>query len=311
MNKLKKDVKEYLAVRRALGYELRLAGAALHNFVSFLSKEGASFITTELALRWATLSVNAQPAQWSNRLSMVRQFTQYQCSIDPRTEIPPKGLLPHRYHRKPPYIYSNNEIKRLVKAAKQLFSPKGLKGWTYSTLFGLLAVTGMRISEPIGLDQRDVDLQNDVITIRNTKFGKSRLIPIHQSTRLVLQKYVCLRDRIFPKPKSPGFFVSEQGTRLLDCTVRWTFVKLSHKIGLRKPSDSHGPRLHDLRHRFATRTLINWYRASINVENQMHVLATYLGHRHVTDTYWYLSSIPELLQLATMRMEKMNEGGLS
>lgn len=303
MSDLQKVLEEYLAVRRTLGFELRLAGGALHNFVSFLEQEGASFITTELALRWATQPIDAQPATWAARLGMIRRFAKYLSAADPRTEIPPQGLLPHRYHRKPPYIYRDEEIKRLIDATKKLGSSTGLRECTYSTLFGLLAVTGMRMSEPIALDRDDVDLTNGVLTIRRTKFGKSRLIPVHPSTQRVLRNYACMRDGIYPKPKTPSFFVSERGTRLTEWSVRWTFVQLSHRIGLRGPSDRHGPRLHDLRHGFAARTLLGWYRAGMNVEKHMPFLATYLGHVHVADTYWYLQAIPELLQLAAMRLE--------
>jgi len=309
MIELRKSLEDYLAIRSSLGFELRLAGAALHNFISFLEYARAPFITRDLALRWATQPKDVQPSQWANRLGMVRRFAQYRSAEDPRTEIPPQGLLPHRYHRKPPYIYSDDEITLLIEAAKQLSSTIGLRPYTYSTLFGLLAVTGMRMSEPIGLNREEVDLSRGVLTIRRGKFGKSRLIPIHSTTMNVLRHYACLRDQIFPKPKTSSFLVSDHGTRLTDCTVRWTFVKLSHRIGLRSPSDRRGPRLHDLRHRFAIKTLLSWYRNSIDVEQHIPELATYLGHVHVADTYWYLQAIPELLRLAAMRME--GEEGLS
>jgi len=166
----------------------------------------------------------------------------------------------------------------------------------------------MRISEPIGLDRDDVDLARGVLTIRQAKFGKSRLIPIHSSTGRALRHYAGLRDQIHPKPKTPSFFVSDRGQRLTGWMVRKTFVKLSCRIGLRGPSDSRGPRLHDLRHRFAVRTLLRWYRAGVDVDRHMPELATYLGHAHASDTYWYLSAVPELLRSATMRLERP-EGG--
>jgi integrase/recombinase XerD len=304
MTKLKKALEEYLAVRRALGFKLHLSGRLLHRFVEFAEKERASFITTKLALEWATQPKDAQPAQWANRLSMVRNFAKYHSAIDPRTEIPSKELLPYHYHRKPPYIYTDAEILKLISAAKKLPSPRGLRAITLSTLLGLLAVTGMRMSEPINLDRKDVDLKNGILTIRQTKFDKSRLVPVHITTRNKLRKYTRLRDKLCPKPKSPSFFISGRGTRLTDCTVRGWFVILSHQIGLRSPDDSYGPRLHDLRHRFAIKTLLNWYKSGCNVENNMPILTTYLGHGHVTDTYWYISATPELLQMAALRLEK-------
>ncbi len=309
MKNLRKALEEYLAVRRALGFKLTAAGYVLPDFLSFLHRQGASHITTKLALRWARQPVTVAPAYWAQRLGLVRRFAQYQAAIDPRTEIPPQGLLPDRYIRKPPYLYSHREIVRLIEAAKGLPSATGLRPWTYSVLLGLLAVTGMRISEPIALDREDVDLTRGVLTVRQTKFGKSRLLPIHPSTQRALLSYARRRDRIHPRPKTPGFFVSDGGTRLTHWTVRWTFVRLSHQIGLRGPSDRFGPRLHDLRHRFAVQTLLGWYRAGADVERHLPELATYLGHAHVTDTYWYLSAAPELLRLAAMRLGP-TQGGL-
>ncbi len=302
MSELQTALEEYLAVRRALGFKLRIPGSLLQKFVLFVEREGGSTITRELALRWATQPADAQPATWAWRLSMVRGFAQYRCAADPEIEIPPQGLLPHRYHRKPPYIYTDDEISRLLNAAEGLRSAKGLRAATYSTLFGLLAATGMRMGEPIGLDREDVDLDHGVLTVRRAKFGKSRLVPVHPSTQRALGQYVRIRDRICPRPGSPAFFLSERGTRLTDHNVRWTFIQLSRRVGLRRPSDSHGPRLHDLRHRFAVQALLGWYRAGVNVEQHMPELAAYLGHRHVNDTYWYLSAVPELLRLAASRL---------
>jgi len=309
MSKLHIALKDYLTLRRQLGFKLRDEGSLLPKFVLFVEQEGASFITKDLALRWAIQPKDALPAWWTARLRMVRRFVQYLSTTDPRTEIPPPGLLPHRYRRRPPYIYSDEEIKLLIEAAKQLSSTIGLRPYTYSTLFGLLAVTGMRVREPIHLHCKDVDLKQGVLTIHETKFGKSRLVPIHPSTQRILQQYECRRKRIYPNPLDPNFFMSDRGTRLTGWSVRNTFVKLSRQIGLRGPFDSHGPRLHDLRHGFAVRTILNWYRAGIDdVERQIPKLATYLGHTHVNDTYWYLSAVPELMQLATMRLDN-TEGG--
>ena len=310
MTKLRKVLEEYLAVRRALGFKLRTAGGLLHRFVEFAEKQNAPFIKTKLALQWATQPTDAQPAQWANRLGMVRGFAKYLSAIDPRTEIPPKELLPYRYRRKPPYIYRDADISDLISAAKELPSPQGLRAPTFSTLLGLLAVTGMRMSEPIALDCKDVDLKQGVLTVRQTKCNKSRLVPVHISVRDKLREYTRLRDRIYPKPQSPSFFVSECGTRLTDCTVRRWFIILSHQIGLRAPEDSHGPRLHDLRHGFAIKTLLGWYRSGVDAEQNFPVLTAYLGHGHVADTYWYISATPELLQLAALRL-KEQKGGLT
>jgi integrase/recombinase XerD len=304
MNPLEQALADYLATRRALGFRLREPGSCLRSFVSFLHTAGASHITTDLALRWATQPATAQPATWTWRLSMVRGFARWQSARDPRTEVPPAGLLPHRYHRKPPYIYSDSEIGRLLRRAAQLPSPRGLRAPTYVTLLGLLAVSGLRINEALGLDRPDVDLENAILTIRRTKFGESRVVPLHPSTGAALREYADRRDRVVPAPLTPAFFVSERGTRLTEWMARYTFAKLSQALGLRVRAKGHGrgPRLHDMRHRFAARTLLQWYRAGRAVDRELPKLATYLGHVHIADTYWYLEAVPELLQLATARL---------
>ena len=303
MNSLDLALNEYIAIRRALGFELREVAGYLRNFVAFLKIEGASYITKELALRWATQPADAQPYTWVWRLGMVRRFAAWHSTMDPRTEIPPAGLLPHRYQRKRPHIYSDEEIEKLLRKAAQLVSPKGLRAHTYTTLFGLLAVSGMRVNEALRLDRPDVDLGSGILTIRRTKFGKSRHVPVHSSTVEALKQYAAKRDRILPKP-TPAFFVSERGTRITEWIARYTFAKLSQQLGFRSMAKGHGrgPRLHDMRHRFAARTLIHWYRAGLDVERELPKLATYLGHVHVNETHWYLEAVPELLQLATDRV---------
>jgi integrase/recombinase XerD len=304
MISLRKAVENYLTMRRSLGFKLRDMGYNLRHFVSFMEQQGASIITTELALRWAQQPQDVQPAQWAVRLSFVRSFARHWSATDPRTEIPPMGLLPHRPKRATPYIYSHEEIQQILKAARNLPPSTGLRPWTYYTLLGLMAVTGMRISEVLRLDHADVDLKQGLLTIRLTKFSKSRLIPLHPSTVKKLKLYLHRRDQLYPRPLTNRFFLSNQGTPLTDCTVRWTFIRLSRQIGLRKVGDSFGPRLHDLRHRFAVTTLLHWYRTGVDVEQRLPVLSTYLGHAHVTDTYYYLSAIPELLALTKDRLEK-------
>lgn len=304
MISLRKAVENYLTMRRSLGFKLRDMGHNLRHFVSFMEQQRTSIITTELALRWAQQPQDVQPAQWAARLSFVRSFARYWSATDPRTEIPQTGLLPYRTKRAKPYIYSNDEIQQLLKAARNLPPSTGLRPWTYYSLFGLMAVTGMRISEVIRLDSADVDLKQGLLTVQLTKFSKSRLIPLDPSTVKKLKLYLHRRDQLHPRPPTTRFFLSNQGTPLTDCMVRWTFVKLSRQIGLRKIGDSFGPRLHDLRHRFAVTTLFHWYRTGVDVEQRLPVLSTYLGHAHVTDTYWYLSAIPELLALTKDRLEK-------
>ena len=303
MSVMRSAVDEYLALRRTLGFKLDGVDHDLQQFVRFAESEGVEWVMTDLALRWAIQPAQASPAHWARRLGIVRQFAQYYSALDPRTEIPPPHLLPYHYVRKPPYFYRDEQITALIEEAARLPSPTGLRAVTYTTLFGLLVVTGMRISEPIGLDRADVDLEQGSLSIRGGKFGKSRWLPLHPTTIARLARYAERRDGLYPAPPTASFFLSEQGTRLTAWSVRRTFVNLSHQIGLRAPDDHHGPRLHDLRHRFAIRTLLDWYRCGANVEQRLPQLAAYLGHAHVSDTYWYLSATPELLALAARRLE--------
>jgi integrase len=304
MNNLQQAVKDYIEMRRALGYKLREAALLLKDFVSFLEQQGSSFITIPLALQWARNNPAVRPAEWARRLTIVRCFARHWSAIDPRTQIPPWGLLPHRPQRARPYLYSDKEVRRLLQAARRL---GGLRGLTYYCLFGLLCVTGMRISEALNLRSEDVDLAAGLLIVRGAKFGKSRLIPIHISTQKVLSEYVRCRDDAFVRELS-YFFISKRGNRLDGAEVRRTFYALSRQIGLRGLTASHGPRLHDFRHRFAVGALLHWYRSGQDVERRLPVLSTYLGHVHVSDTYWYLSACPELMGLAVERLERRWEG---
>lgn len=309
MSQLRQAVNEYLSVRRALGFDLKHPGYLLYQFVRFAEQHEADFVTTELALQWAQNHAGAQASSANRRLAVVRRFAKYRQAEDPRTEIPAQDLLPCHNRRKSPFIYSDEQIGQLMEAAQQLPSKRGLGPVTFVTFFGLLAVTGMRMSEALQLDREDVDLNRDILTIRRTKFKKSRYVPIHASTSKVLANYITQKERIYPQPKSSGFFLSELGRRLSGWAVRTTFIKLSHQIGLRGPSDRRGPRLHDLRHRFAVKVLLEWYRSGIDVEGQLPKLSTYLGHAKVNDTYWYLTAIPELLHCAAMRLEESPRQG--
>lgn len=305
MSALRTALEAYLSLRRGLGSALRGQGADLHRFVEFLEREEATVITTQLALRWATTPVDATPATWAKHLSDVRRFATWLSATDPRTEIPPRGLLPERYRRRPPYIYSDEQLARIIREAARLPSPLGLRAHTCSTLFGLLASTGLRLGEALGLDRNDVDLHAGVLAIRRAKFGKSRFVPVHDSTRRALRRYARQRDLLLPCPLCPAFLLSERGTRLTQCTARYNFAVVSRAVGLRPPTHAHrhgrGPRLHDMRHRLAVRALVRWYRQGHDVEHEIPKLSTYLGHVHVADTYWYIEAVPELLRLATER----------
>jgi integrase len=312
MNTLREALRDYLSMRRGLGFQLREAGRALADFVVFLEERNARYITGELALAWAQQPQNVQPAEWARRLGFVRGFARYRSATDPRTEIPPQGLLPFRAKRARPYIYSDAEMRSLLCAALDMpyrFERGKLRPWIFYCLFGLLSVAGLRIGEARNLELQDVDLQAAVLTIRGTKFGKTRLVPLHASTCKVLADYVARRRRHWAgRTVSPYLFVSSWGNRLDIGEIHRTFYVLSRTIGLRGAGDSHGPRLHDMRHRFATNTLVRWYRAGQDPERRLPLLSTYLGHVHIADTQWYLESSPELMRQAMLRLEQRWKG---
>jgi integrase len=304
MNPLRESIQDYLALRRSLGFKLRDAGICLSKFAAFLEDRGASYITTQLAMEWAQQSQSVLPSTCAQRLGHVRSFARHHVASDPQTEIPPPGLLPFRPRRARPYLYSEEEIAHLLRCALELPPIDGLRPWTYHCLLGLLSVAGLRIGEAIGLKLEDVNLQEGLLTIRGTKFGKSRLVPIHRSTQEVLAQYRTRRERFLAGRTASSFFITSRGNHLDIGDIHRTFYMLSRRIGLRGATASHGPRLHDFRHRFAVQTLLRWYRSGEDAERRLPVLSTYLGHVHVADTYWYLSACPELMGQAVARLEQ-------
>lgn len=313
MTTLHDAVTEYLTVRRAFGVQLREPAKRLGDFAAFLENERANFITTSLALRWACQPEWAQRATWARRLSIVRRFATWLSAFDPRTEIPPRRVLEGRRRRRKPYIFTDEEVDRVMGALAELPSRTGLRAITHVTLVGLLAATGLRPGEALALDIDDVDLKDGVLEVRRTKFGKSRFVPIERSTLVALTRYAERRDELCARRRTNAFLASERGDRLEGCAARRTFARALHAIGLRPLAEGsrmgRGPRLQDLRHTFATRRLIDWYRAGLNVEREVPKLAEYLGHVDVGHTYWYIEAVPELLQLATERLTACSRGG--
>lgn len=313
MKSLQHHLTEYVAARRALGTRLEEPAQTLRQFVRFLARKKSRFITIQLALEWSQQSRAVQRATWARKLSMVRQFARWMSVIDPRHQVPPRRLLALRHRRSKPHIYSDEEITRLMAEAGRLKSANGMRALTLKTLIGLLAATGLRPGETTALARSDADLNAQLLTIRESKFGKSRLVPIHPSTVAALKHYAQARDRIFRHPGSSLFFISERGAALDLGAVRRWWCKISRACGLREKAKGHrcgqGPRLQDLRHTFATRRLVEWYKAGCNVAVQMPKLATYLGHSSVGCTYWYIEAVPELLQLATDFQLTPEQGG--
>jgi len=308
MRAIRDALMQYIAVRRALGTQLREPAVTLGHFVEFLEREGAEFITINLAIRWAQEPQHVQRATWARRLTMVRRFAAWLSVFDPRTEIPPNRILNARHRRNKPYIFTDQEIERLMAEAARLPSPKGLRALTQVTLIGLLAATSLRPGEALALNLRDVDLQSGILAIRHTKFGKSRFVPIEESTCAALAHYMKRRNEVCACCPADGFLISERGTRLGACAVRRTFAKISRAIGLRATAEGRrigrGPRLQDMRHTFATRKLIEWYRDGLDVGRELPKLTTYLGHVDVSHTYWYIEAVPELLHLATEQISQ-------
>ncbi|SDF83249.1 Site-specific recombinase XerD [Mucilaginibacter pineti] len=300
------ELERYLKIRRNLGYDLGTSERVLKQFVSFLESTGATHIRTALFLQWKMAFGKASQSTWARRLGMVRSFASWLYSLDTCHEIPPQNLIPGHYRRQQPYIYTDSQIIQIIEAAALLPSSNGLRAITYPTLFGLVSVTGLRISEVISLDDRDVDLVDGVISVRNGKNRKERLLPVTESTKNRLKEYARKRDRLLGYSPEP-FFIADTGNRLSDCIVRYNFAVTCQKIGLRAEQrfNRHGtgPRIHDLRHTFAVKVLINWYQENKDIDREMLKLVNYLGHQKVTHTYWYIEAVPELLALAARRAE--------
>jgi integrase len=305
MSELHRHVEDYLTLRRSLGFKLRLHGDVLPQFADYLEAAGAATLTTEHAVSFAQLPQGVQPIHWAQRLTMVRGFARYLRTIDPATEVPPHDVFGARYQRPTPYLWEEAEVLGLMEAAGQL--QPALRAITYETLFGLLWSTGMRIGEVIGLERSDVDLGAGVLTIREAKGGRSRLVPLEQGATDALGSYASRRDRLCPEPRSQVFFVSSVGTTLLPQVVGSTFDQIATAIGLR--TETKRPRIHDLRHAFAVRVLVSWYRSDVDAAGKMALLSTYLGHVNPVDTYWYLSVSPELIELVAARLDSHPGGG--
>jgi len=300
MSALRQALADYLAMRRALGYKLDKTERLLGQFITFAEGRGEEHLTTETALAWATLPTGAHASWTSRRLAEVRLFARHLRAIEPATEVPPADLLPGRTRRATPHLYSPQEIADLMSATTILRGAHHRA--TYRTLIGVLAVTGMRVGEAIGLDRDDFDAVNGMLTVRNGKFGKSRELPLHPTTVTALNDYLRRGDR--PRQANmPALLSCSAGRRLRYKNVQWTFQKLVHHCGISSRSATCRPRIHDVRHGFAVNTIIDAYAAG-DPGSRLAILSTYLGHIDPAGTYWYLSAAPELLGLAGERLER-------
>lgn len=301
MRDLRIDLRQYIDLRRALGYKLRKHEPRLTEFIAFLKAKGSDRITTKLAVAWATESSKGHKHSCFERLSFIRSFARHVGSMDPRTEVPPTGTMRRPEVALRPYIYTREEIGRLMAAARNLFSPCKLRCHTYYHLVGLLATTGMRSGEAVRLADSDVDLTEGLVMIRESKFGKSRVVPLHPTTVKALAGYKARRNAFLKKTAAPAFFINERGGPI--SSPHQSFRDICCEAGLEKKAEGIRPRMHDLRHTFAVQTLLTWYRNGADVERYLPILSTFLGHSHIENTYWYLSSTPELLGAACERLE--------
>ncbi|MFJ7209294.1 tyrosine-type recombinase/integrase [Streptomyces sp. NPDC098789] len=306
MTDLRQAVDDYLRLRRSLGHQIAEAAYLLPDFVSFMDHRGEQTVTVAAALDWMkTREPEVITTVSPRRITAVRGFARYLSGIDPATEVPPLGLVPYNRRRGQIFVYSDADIAAIMAAAKETI-PQPLRAGTHHTLIGLLAASGLRIGEAIKLDRDDIDWTEGVLHIRESKFGKSRLVPLQDNATNALREYNQLREDLMPRPKDPAFFVSLTGKRLLYACVHPVFRDLvdTARVGLDAP---HRPRLHELRHTFAVRALLHWYRTEANIQAKIPSLSTYMGHREPACTYWYLSAAPELLALAAARRDGIRQ----
>jgi integrase len=296
------QVIQYLEFKRSCGYKFDAQGKELMLFARYAELSGhKGSLTLELAVRWAKLPENADRQYWAIRYDHVRRFSQYIRLFDPDTEILPKGLLGPLRKRPSPHIYSEDEIASLLKEASNLTNGNGIAPHTYVTLFGLLFCTGLRISEAINLLCENVDLKTGILTIKETKFKKSRIVPVHPSTLQALRQYANFRQYYHPKNETKMFFLNDNGTPINYNGVLYVFIKISKKLGLRHAGKK--PKIHSIRHSFVARRITKWYQEGADLNSKILSLSTYLGHVEIRDTYWYLSSVPELLNIVSQKFE--------
>lgn len=308
-------VEDYVTMRRGLGYRLRRQATYLRSFAGFLDGLGHHGpVPLTLCVRWATSTSSTDPRNPARRLAVLRGFLGHLAALDGATEVPPPGVLGPTHHRKPPHVYSEGEIAHLLQAAAALAPRGGLRPHCYIMLFSLLACTGLRISEALALSRQDVDLVDGVLTVRAGKCGRMRLVPLHPSALEPLRRYAARRDRWCGAP-SDAFFRTDRSDRLSYEAVSHTFRRLRRRLGWTAEGRARAPRIHDLRHRMVVRRLQLWRAQGADVDRRIAALATYLGHVVVSDIYWYLTAVPELMTVVAHRFEifarRTPQGGAS
>ncbi|MCP4285765.1 MAG: tyrosine-type recombinase/integrase [Gammaproteobacteria bacterium] len=297
-------VESYLSARRSVGYILRIDGKQLQQFASFAAQRGhLGHITVDLAVAWAINSQRGCQIGYARRLERVRTLAKYCIVFEPKTEIPPSHLLGPVHRRLTPYIYSDQEILQLLEAADDLPPREGLRPVTIRCLLGLLAATGLRVSEALRLSRDDVDLSQGLLLVRQTKFRKTRYVPLHPTVCEALRDYASFRDQRLPLVQDTAFLLLDDGCALRYWQTQYAFRCIQSQLGWNTCTGSRRPRLYDFRHTFACRRLLTWYEEGVDVNQFMPLLATYLGHVKVTYTYWYLTGIPALMTVVAARFE--------
>jgi integrase len=298
-------VADYVGLRRGLGYRSPSQERALRAFARYLDQLGHDGpIPLEVSLDWATSTASSDPCNPARRLAMVRGFLRHLSAADGATEVPPPGLLGPAGHRAPPHVYSDREISELLQAAIGLTPAGGLRPHCYATLFGLIACTGLRISEALALACGDIDLTNGVLTVRAGKRGRTRLVPLHPTALVALRDYATDRTRRFGRPHDEHpFFRTDRSDRISYSAANHAFRLLRRQLGWTATGRTRAPRVHDLRHRMVVRRIQAWHAEGVDVDHMIPALATYLGHVEVRELYWYLSAVPELMSIVADRFE--------
>lgn len=301
MSDLAAHAQAYLAMRRALGYRLVDHDRLLDGLLATVEARGESHLSVDAALDWAVADGAVSRAQAATRLSVARRFATYLAAFDPATQVPPARLLPGGTVRSTPYIFTGDQVQGLIAAARRLSPP--LRAASMATFLGLLAATGLRPGEARRLDRDDVDLTAGLLVVRNSKAGKSRIVPLHPTTVAALARYARRRDRLCPHPAEAAFLLWTDGQRLTTTAVTTTFRRLRVQVGITVPPGRRAPRPHDLRHTFAVDTIAGWHADGVDVQRRLPVLSTYLGHLNPANTYWYCQAVPQLMGVVADRVE--------
>ena len=302
-------VEAYLGERRCLGFDLKISGQQLIDFARFADATGhRGPITERLVLDWAHSTPSDRAITWARRIEVIRPFAKYLKQFYPSTTVPPRHLCGRVRRRLAPHIYTEKEVIELLAASAAMLPTGSIRPLTYETLFGLIAATGLRISEAINLSMDDVNLAHSTLIVRKTKFRKARLIVLHPTVTLALKRYRARRILVIATEPCDSFFVGLAGRKLDARTVEWAFGRLREQLGWVARGDHASPRIQDLRHTFVCRRILKWYQEGVNVNNRMIALSTYLGHVKPSDTYWYLSAVPDLMEMVSQKFASFAEG---